>query len=417
MEHGAESKEQKAKSNPPQAKRGAWNTRHEVQGIWNNKLRFLVFNSLLLALCFLLFFSYCYATSPEEEYQKIQKEIKTHREKLEKVKSRERSILSDIEKANREISQVEAELRKYRKKLATTESKISQVEAEISLTRSNIEKRKEWIKRKLKAMQKYGHSGDIVLLLSSTDDISQFMRRWRYLNYITAYEHKVLTTHEDNLKELHEKEKQLMVLKAELKKNQEKVKYEEKALVEKKKEKELLLASVRKEEASYTKMLKELKESSKRILDIIRKETEQIDTYHAKGFSALKGRLPWPVEGKVAIRYGSQKDPQFNTPIFRSGIYIKTDNDLVTKAVHSGKVVFAEWFKGYGQLVIVNHGDGYHTLYGSLSEIFSKVGDIINIGQTIGRVGNSGILNVPGLYFEVRYKGKALDPLQWLKRR
>jgi len=397
--------------------RGAQSIEHRAKSIRHNVLYFLVCCPLLIVLCSLPFVSYCYATTPEEEYQKIQKEIKTHKEKLEKVKSRERSILSDIEKANREISQVEAELRKYRKKFATTESKISQVEAEISLTRSNIEKRKEWIKRKLRAMQKYGHSGDMVMLLSSTDDISQLMRRWKYLHYLTTYEHEVLNTYEDNLKDLHEKEKQLMVLKAELKKNQEKVKQEEKALVEKKKEKEMLLASVRKEEASYARMLKELKESSKRILEIIRKETEQIDTYHAKGFSVLKGRLPWPVDGKVAIRYGSQKDHQFNTPIFRSGIFIKTDNDLITKAVHSGKVVFAEWFKGYGQLVIVNHGDGYHTLYGSLSEIFSKVGDIINIGQTIGRVGNSGILNVPGLYFEVRYKGKALDPLQWLKKR
>jgi septal ring factor EnvC (AmiA/AmiB activator) len=85
--------------------------------------------------------------------------------------------------------------------------------------------------------------------------------------------------------------------------------------------------------------------------------------------------------------------------------------------VHNGKVVFAEWFKGYGQLVIVNHGDGYHTLYGSLSEIFTSVGDIIKGKQILGRVGNSGLLNSSGLYFELRYKGKPLDPLQWLHKR
>ena len=80
-------------------------------------------------------------------------------------------------------------------------------------------------------------------------------------------------------------------------------------------------------------------------------------------------------------------------------------------------MVFAEWFKGYGKMVIVNHGGGYHTLYASLSEIFTKVGDIIKRKQTIGRVGRSGIMNSPGLYFELRYKGKPLDPLQWLQRR
>jgi ABC-type Fe3+/spermidine/putrescine transport system ATPase subunit len=181
----------------------------------------------------------------------------------------------------------------------------------------------------------------------------------------------------------------------------------------------LRFPSVKREETSYSRMLKELKNASQKILDIIREseKAEKEEPFATKNFSGLKGKLPWPVEGKIAIHYGSQKDPQFNTPIFRSGTYIQSNADSLAKAVHSGKVVFAEWFKGYGQLVIVNHGDGYHTLYGSLSEIFTKVGDIIKGKQAIGRVGNSGIVNSPGLYFELRYKGKPLDPLQWLHRR
>jgi septal ring factor EnvC (AmiA/AmiB activator) len=127
--------------------------------------------------------------------------------------------------------------------------------------------------------------------------------------------------------------------------------------------------------------------------------------------------LPWPVNGKVAIPYGSQKDPQFDTPVFRNGVHIRTDSAADATSVHSGKVIFAEWFKGFGQLVIVNHGGGYHSLYGNLSEIFSHVGDIIRENQVIGKVGTSGILNAPGLYFEIRYKGKPLDPTQWLKRK
>ncbi|MEW6214492.1 MAG: peptidoglycan DD-metalloendopeptidase family protein [Nitrospirota bacterium] len=371
---------------------------------------------LLYVLSFLLFASFCYAATPREEYKKIQSEIKIHKEKLEKVEKREHSILADLEKTNRQISQVEAELGKYRKKLMDTGSEISKVEAEISLSRSNIERQREWIKRKLRAMQKYGQSGDIVMLLSGAEDISQLTRGWKSLQYITAYENRALNIYKDNLKGLSEKEKRLMTLKSELMKNEGKVRAEEAALTEKRKDKEVLLASIRKEKTSYAKMLKELKEASKKLLEIIR-ESERVDTYSAKGFSGLKGRLPWPVEGKVAIPYGSQRDPQFNTPVFRSGIYIQSGADYFAKAVYNGKVVFAEWFKGYGQLVIVTHGDGYHTLYGSLSEIFSKVGDIIKAEQTIGRVGNSGILNAPGLYFEVRYKGKPLDPLQWLKKR
>jgi septal ring factor EnvC (AmiA/AmiB activator) len=384
--------------------------------------RLSIFCILCFVFCVLcsvhcsLFTDYGYAATPQEEYKRIQKEIDSHKGKLEEVKRRESSVLNDLERTNMQLNVVEAELRKYRKKLMNTESNISKVETEISMNKSSIEKRREWIKRKLRAMQKYGHAADIVLLFSSTDDISQVMRSGKSLQYIAAYEHRVLNTYKENLEGLQEKNRQLMMLKTELIKNKEKIRAEEASLAEKKKEKEILLASVKKEESSYTKMLKELKDASKRLLEVIR-ETEKADTFSAEGLSKLKGKLPWPVEGKVAIPYGTQKDPQFNTPIFRSGAYIQAGADTFAKAVYNGKVVFAEWFKGYGQLVIINHGDGYHTLYGSLSEIFTKVGDIIKVKQIVGRVGNSGILNAPGLYFELRYKGKPLDPLQWLKKR
>lgn len=377
--------------------------------------RLSVFCVLCSVLC-ALFSPFCYAATPHEEYKKIQREIGEHKGKLEKVKRRESSILADLEDSNKQLNMVEAELRKYRNILRGTESKISNVELEISLNRSDIEKRREWLKRKLRAMQKYGHTADIVMLFLSSDDISQMMRRGKSLQYIAIYEHKALNTYKKNLEGLQKKESQLMALKAELIRDRENVKVKEASLAEKKKKKEIMLASVKKERYSYRRMLKELESASKKLLEVIRK-TEKTRTYDVKGFSRLKGRLTWPVEGKVAIPYGSQRDPRFNTPVFRSGAYIQSEADSFTKAVYNGIVVFAEWFKGYGQLVIVNHGDGYHTLYGSLSEIFTKVGDIIKEKQIIGRVGNSGVLNLPGLYFEVRYKGKPLDPLQWLKKR
>jgi murein hydrolase activator len=371
---------------------------------------FFVFCCLLLACS-----SSLWAVTPREEYKKIKKEMRENKEKIEKVERRERSILSDLEETGKELSTVENDLRKSRKRLNNTKLQISRVEAEISLNRGSIDRQREWLKRKLRAMQKYSYPGDIMLLLSNTEDISQLAKSWKNLEYIALYENRILNSYKENLRSLQEKEKQLKGLEAELVKNAEKVRSKESELAGKKGEKEGLLASVQKEKSSYEKMLKELKEASRRLLDVIQ-ESEK-DTYRAKGFSGLRGKLLWPVEGKIAIPYGSSRDPRFNTPVFKSGIFIQTGEDTNAKAVYAGKVVFAEWFKGYGRLMIVNHGDGYHTLYGSLSEIFSKVGDIINSGQVIGRVGDSGILDAPGLYFEVRYKGKPLDPVQWLKKR
>jgi septal ring factor EnvC (AmiA/AmiB activator) len=256
----------------------------------------------------------------------------------------------------------------------------------------------------------------MLVLLMSAGDISQMMRIWKYLENITLYEHKVLGNYRENLQKFNEEYERLRVLEAELKTNAGKVKTKEQEIAEQKQSKEVILSSVRKERASHQKMLAELKEASKKLLDLIEKSSKT-DTYTGTGFTRFKGKLPWPADGRIAIPYGTQKDPQFATPVFRNGVHIQTPANSDAKSVSEGKVIFAEWFKGFGQIVIINHGNGYHTLYGNLSEIFSHVGDIIRENQVIGKVGTSGILNAPGLYFEIRYKGKPLDPTQWLKHR
>jgi septal ring factor EnvC (AmiA/AmiB activator) len=114
-------------------------------------------------------------------------------------------------------------------------------------------------------------------------------------------------------------------------------------------------------------------QNSKRakLLDIIR-ESSKRDDYSAKGFGRLKGSLPWPSEGRIAIPYGSQKDPQFDTPVFRNGIHIQTDASADARSIFTGKVIFAEWFKGFGQLVIVNHGSVPYALRQSFRDFFSR---------------------------------------------
>ncbi|MCL5024550.1 MAG: peptidoglycan DD-metalloendopeptidase family protein [Nitrospirae bacterium] len=355
------------------------------------------------------------AENPKEQYRRIQKEMQSHKDKLEQAKRRERSVLEDLESVTKRLEETEADLRKQRRRLGRTESEIGRVEKEIALTRGELDKRKRWMKVRLRAMQRYGQSGEMVQLLAGADDMAEFMRRWRYLEIISLAERKVMEEYARNLGKLDDKEKQLKSLTAELKKGAERIRLTEAAMAEKRREKETLLASVRREKSSHEKLVRELKEASKRLLEVIRKLDEK-DTYVGKGFPELRGGLTWPVNGSVAVPYGSQRDPKFNTPVFRNGIYIKT-GDSAVKAVYGGKVVFADWFKGYGNLVIVNHGEGYHTLYGNLSETFLKVGDIIKAKDVIGKVGESGILNAPSLYFEVRYKGKPLDPMQWLKRK
>ena len=374
----------------------------------------MVFVPALVLL--LLFPSVSNTATPQEEFKKIQEQLQAQKKKLTETLLRESSVLDELDNVNIKLSNVEAALRKYRKILKQTESEIETVNRGIAETRESLAKQKDWLARKLRIMQRYGYAGDMVMVLMSAEDVPHMMRVWKYMENLTRYEHNVLANYRANLRALDEKSGKLLLLKAELEKNTEKVMTKEKEMGEKKREKELILSSVRTEKDARRKMISELKETSQRLLDIIR-ESSRTDDYAAEGFGRLKGKLFWPAEGKIAIPYGSQKDPQFDTPVFRNGIHIRTDDSADTRSVYTGKVIFAEWFKGFGQLVIINHGSGYHTLYGNLSEIFSRVGDIIKENQIIGKVGTSGILNAPGLYFEIRYKGKPLDPVQWLTRK
>lgn len=128
-------------------------------------------------------------------------------------------------------------------------------------------------------------------------------------------------------------------------------------------------------------------------------------------FAALKGRLSLPVRGELANRFGS---PRSGGGVTWKGLFIRSLSGGEVKAIAGGRVVFADWLRGFGNLMIVDHGDSYMSLYGNNETIYKQVGDIIRSGDTIATVGNSGGNPDSGLYFELRHQGKPFDPLSWV---
>lgn len=399
------------------------------QKVLNIALRSLLVVLLLCTIHYTLFTA-SFAENPHEEYKQIQKDIKTHKKKLESVKKVERSVLGELRKTNAELNEIENQLTVQRRKIKKIQNNISALQVDINNNRDSLNIQGNLLKKRLRVLQRIGKRNDALLILISGEDISQTLRTLRYISDISTYDYRLINKYKEAVRVLSEKQNNLKNLSSDLKAEEEKLTKLEGSLKEKKKERESLLVSVRKEKKTYEKMIKELQEASNRLKRIIqeseRRENELRKKRGAKpggeepvddsGFARLKGRLPWPVNGTVAIHYGTQVDPLFNLPVFRSGIHIKTSNGSSVKAVHEGKVVFADYFKGYGQLIIISHGGGYHTLYGNLSKIFLKNGAIIKGYTTIGEVGESSTIGASGLYFEIRYKGKPLDPQQWLKK-
>jgi septal ring factor EnvC (AmiA/AmiB activator) len=133
-----------------------------------------------------------------------------------------------------------------------------------------------------------------------------------------------------------------------------------------------------------------------------------------RDFAGLKGLLPLPVKGKIVTRFGKYRNREFNVVNFRSGIDIRADRGEPIHAVSAGRVLFAEWFKGYGNMIIVDHGLFYYTVYAHAEELFKKKGETVQNGEVIATVGDTDSLIGPGLYFEIRHHGKPLDPSNWL---
>jgi septal ring factor EnvC (AmiA/AmiB activator) len=181
-----------------------------------------------------------------------------------------------------------------------------------------------------------------------------------------------------------------------------------------------ILSSVKQEKNVYEATLKDLEESSANLWSMIKlaeREKKASKKALQETTGTDKNRFPWPVNGQVLTRFGSQKHPQFGTTVFRRGIDISARVGDEVKAVAGGEVVKADWFKGYGRLVIIDHKDGMYTLYGNLSQVDVTGGERVERGQVVGLAGDTGSLRGPKLYFEIRRNGEAEDPLLWLAKR
>jgi septal ring factor EnvC (AmiA/AmiB activator) len=351
----------------------------------------------------------------KKKQRAIKVQIKDQEEKLKRTVEAENITLDNLDKINKRLLAKKQEIKKYQSQLLKTELEIEDVTTEISRLNSKLDRHRQWMARKLRAMHRHGRFGDMILVLVTAENASDLMKRWRYLEELAGYEREMIEGYRTTIAALDSKEAELETLRLRLAAERDGVKRSEEALAKEKGYKQQILTSVQMKREAYEKMLKDLREASEKLQKMMEEE-ERKKRFAGKGFRNLKGQLPWPIKGKVVVQYGTQKDPKYNTPVFRNGIYIATEDDANAKTIWPGRVDFADWFKGFGQLVIVNHGGGYHSLYANLSEIFLKEGDIIEDGADIGRVGDSSVVDISSLYFEIRYKGKPLDPEQWLKK-
>ncbi|MBN1196628.1 MAG: peptidoglycan DD-metalloendopeptidase family protein [Candidatus Aminicenantes bacterium] len=176
------------------------------------------------------------------------------------------------------------------------------------------------------------------------------------------------------------------------------------------------ISQVNRDRNTYLRLLNELRARAGELEDLIHRAGTGDTSTPMGHLNTLKGRLPWPMTGTISSRFGRQRSTRFNTFIMNDGIEIKPTGNRGIKAVYPGKVIYADYFKGYGNLIILQHAKNFHSLYGHCAQFMKSQGERVKAGEVIAVVGDSGSTSGPSLYFAIRTDLKPSDPLQWLSK-
>ena len=392
-----------------------------------------IFSILILILTFILFavfFGYGdssgdYSQKIKEEKQrlkKIEQQIKSVKDEINNLQKKESGYLEALHKIEKLLRDTEKELQTIERDLELARKEIEQGEDEFIFEKRMLKEKTKLLENRLREIYKRRLTGYMEILFNS-ESFSDFLTRFRYIKKILSLDAEVISDIqqqmkkiEDNKMNLENREEILSLLKKEVEKEKENIEFSIKA-------RKSIINKIDSQKEVYLKSLKELEQSSQEIKNIIeriytqREEDSKRVTQKEVPVITLKpkkGILALPVQGKLISEYGRHKNTDFNTYTFNSGIDISAPLGQVVHAAGSGEVIYTGSIKGYGQIIIIDHGGRITTLYAHLSKILIDIGEKVKKGQIVGQVGDSGGVSSTRLHFEVRVEGKPTDPMNWL---
>lgn len=351
----------------------------------------------------------------EQEIDKRQRELKATRQQLEETRLRlqelqksEKVSLERLETYQEQVRLLQSYLRRLDAQLAARTEEITQVARISEQTAAEIALRQKRLSERLLTLYKYGLLMRLQAVMSA-EDVTELFRRFIRLRWLARADRKLAEELKQLLIRQSQERERLRAAKAELEILRNERLREEEALVASKQAESLLLSRVRSEKKAQEELEQELEDAQRQLQKLIAEleKQRQTESGSVNYLEQNKGKLRWPVRGKVITSFGSQVHPQYKTRTNSTGIDIETKPGEPVVATGPGKVVYADQFMGYGRLVIIDHGNGYYTLYGNLDSMV-PVGTYLSAGSTLGRTKNY-------LHYEIRKQGQPVDPLEWLE--
>ncbi len=355
--------------------------------------------------------------SKQQALKQIQKKIEVIQKSLGILEKEKGSLSGQLKKLERRYGKVASAIQMVNRQLSKQSRRLKKVKNERDEQKAQVRLQSQALEKQIVSGYAIGKDEKLKLLLNS-EDPARNSRLLIYYDYLNRARLERLQEIQVGLVELHRIEQLHEQENVRLNQLLSQKKREQKQLDSTRKARKQLLVSIKKELGSQGGQLKRLKEDEGQLQKLIASLHEALERFPMEAeaaqnrpFSTQKGKLAWPLRGRISQRFGSRRDAGR-----WSGVLLSAKEGNNVRAIAGGRVAYADWLRGYGLLTIIDHGDGYMSLYAFSQSLYKEVGDWVGAGERIASVGYSGGRAKPALYFEIRKKGKPVNPAKWCRK-
>jgi septal ring factor EnvC (AmiA/AmiB activator) len=355
------------------------------------------------------------ADQKQLELERLQLTITELQKNLTTQSEQQANLEADLKRVETEAGQINASIREFTNNIKIAEKQLVTKQKQKSSLQKNIDAQSGAIIEQLRSAQKIGDQEPIKLLLNQ-EDPQKIARMFKYYDYfLEARSTKIdeylvnVTALTDIIQSINSNKLDLIAAKDALFANQQNLKT---SITQRENTLEKLRLAVDDDQQKLSKLQRQRRELEALLNAVEAAVADLVLPTNALPFTSRKGQLQWPTKGKLAQKFGARR----SGPVRWQGWLINVKAGAAVQSVHQGRVVFSNYLRGFGLMLIIDHGDGYMTLYGHNQELLKDTGDWVRTNETIARTGNTGGLSTPALYFEIRSQGQPTNPKMWLQK-
>lgn len=351
----------------------------------------------------------------EAELLQLRERIASLRGELNKVRTRYDGLREELRGVEQAVSRISDDLRGLDDRLAEQSRRLGALQKRRQDLEGSIAQQRRYLEQQIRAAYAMGRQEYLKILLNQ-EDPATLGRALTYYDYLNRARSERITALLDTVRQLEGVRRDIEAETTRLGQLREQQRLRKVELERNQEARGELLAQMEQELNSKDRRLKGLLNDEKELESLILALAQALEDIPAepgnhRPFAQMRGKLPWPARGRIVERFGSTRLGSLQW----QGVVIGAKEGLPVRAVSHGRVAFADWMRGYGYLLIIDHGGGYMSLYGHNQSLHKDVGDWVSAGDTIATIGSSGGNDRSGLYFEIRRDGKPQNPSRWCR--